>query len=85
LDIHYLNIWKVQVTQWEANDLNGFPIKSESRSGQDLISTQLIKDINTAKPDPALFVPPSDYKQDTSMEERPKNRLNKSASGGDRK
>jgi hypothetical protein len=67
-----------EATVWNATDLKDFPIKIvTSENGHDAI--MLFKNVKTAKPDAALFDPPSDYKkydsQQTLMMEEMKKRM----------
>jgi len=67
VDGHRCKVWSVTVTTsdgavgrgrvWEAQDLDGFPIKVEWRTGQRL--TAVYREIVLAPPDPALFEPPA--------------------------
>ncbi len=49
-------------TVWNATDLKKFPVKIVTGEGGST-ATLLFKNVNTAKPDAALFDPPSDYKK----------------------
>jgi hypothetical protein len=51
-----------EFTVWNATDLKDFPIKIETTE-QGHTVTMSYKNIKTAKPDAALFEPPSDYKK----------------------
>jgi len=67
VDGHSCKVWSVTVTAadgaagrgrvWEAQDLDGFPIKVEWRTGQRL--TAVYREIVLATPDAALFEPPA--------------------------
>lgn len=53
---------KHEFTVWNATDLKKFPVKIESdENGR--TTTILFKNVKPAKPDAALFNPPSDYKK----------------------
>jgi hypothetical protein len=47
---------------WEAEDLNGFPVKIEMESSHGLITIQY-KDISLQQPDPSLFTHPDNCRQ----------------------
>jgi hypothetical protein len=49
-------------TVWNATDLKKFPVKIESTE-QGQPATMLFKDIKLAKPDAALFAPPTDFQR----------------------
>jgi hypothetical protein len=54
---------KSEITQWEANDLHGFPLKTEEQHGKESLRATYYTNINIKKVDPGLFVPPADYKR----------------------
>jgi hypothetical protein len=51
-----------KVKVWEAQDLNGFPIKTETQTAQGTITMQY-KDISLAAPDASLFAHPDNCRQ----------------------
>jgi hypothetical protein len=48
---------------WEADDLKNFPVKVQMATDEGTTITMQFKDIKFERPDPALFVPPSDYRK----------------------
>jgi hypothetical protein len=54
---------------WEAKDLGGYPIQTETQSPDGTTITCHLRNIDKAKPDAALFAPPSDYTRYDSMQE----------------
>ena len=54
-------------TVWNATDLKKFPVKIVTTERGNT-ATMLFKNVNTAKPDAALFDPPSDFKKYDSMQ-----------------
>ena len=56
-DEHPTNTIKMKL--WEAEDLNGFPVKAEIDAGHDHKFTVNYTNVSLAKPDPALFKSPA--------------------------
>jgi hypothetical protein len=68
-------------TVWNATDLNSFPLKIETvQDGKTM--TILFKDVKLAKPDAALFAPPSDFKKYESMQAMMMQMMQKQMGGG---
>ncbi len=57
---------KHEFTVWNASDLDNFPVRIETADDGNTV-TWLYKDVKLAKPDTALFDPPTDYKKYDSL------------------
>jgi ankyrin repeat protein len=60
---------KMEGMLWEAEDLKGFPIKTEVHFGGMFRSTQVFTDVKLAEPNQSLFAPPAGFKRYQSVEE----------------
>ncbi len=60
---------KMEGMLWEAEDLTGFPIKTEVHFGGMFKSTQVFTDVKLIEPDQSLFAPPAGFKTYASVEE----------------
>ncbi len=60
---------------WEAKDLGGYPIQTQTETGDGSTLTCLLQDIDKTKPDASLFTPPADYTRYNSMQEMMMSRM----------
>jgi hypothetical protein len=67
---------------WEAKDLGGYPVQTQTQSPDGSTITCKLQDIDKTKPDASLFAPPADYTRYDSMQELMMSRMGAGMMGG---